>query len=320
MATGSSPPHRIDTHHHIVPPKYFAAEREKILGAAIGRNQGVIDWTPARALEAMDSGGVATAVTSISAPGAWFGDVPAARRIVRDCNDYAAGMARDHKGRFGVFATLALPDVEGSLKEIEYAYDVLKVDGIGLVTNYDAIWPGDPKFAPIWDELNRRKAVVYFHPTCAACCANLVPQVTMAVVEFAFDTTRAIVSLLFSGTFARCPDIRFIFSHGGGTLPMLFGRIAATARNRDDLAKVAPNGVMHEIKKLYLDTVSVFDPVSFNALKQMTPLSHLLFGTDYPYWTTDVNISALAAQTLTAAELRAIERDNALALLPQLAR
>ena len=318
MTTNS--PHRIDTHHHIVPPKYFAAEREKILGAAIGRDQGVIDWTPARALEAMDSGGVATAVTSISAPGAWFGKVQDSRRITRDCNEYAAGMTRDYKGRFGVFATLALPDIEGSLREIEYAFDVLKVDGIGLVTNYDAIWPGDARFAPIWDELNRRKAVVYFHPTCAACCQNLIPQVTMAVVEFAFDTTRAIVSLLFSGTFARCPDIRFIFSHGGGTLPMLFGRIAATARNRSDLASVAPNGVMHEIKKLYLDTVSVFDPVSFNALKQMTPLSQLLFGTDYPYWTTDVNVSALAAQTLTPAELRAIERDNALALLPQLAR
>ena len=101
---------------------------------------------------------------------------------------------------------------------------------------------------------------------------------------------------------------------------MLFGRIVATARNRTDLDQVAPHGVLHQIKKLYLDTVSVFDPISFNALKQMAPASQLLFGTDYPYWTTDVNINALAAQPLTPAELRAIERDNALALMPQLAR
>ena len=132
-------PYRIDTHHHIVPPKYFAEEREKILGMAVGRNQGVIDWTPARAIEAMDGGGIATAVTSISAPGAWFGKVDQARRVVRDCNDYAAQMKRDYKGRFGVFATLALPDVEGTLREIEYCCDVLKVEGFGLVTNYDDV-------------------------------------------------------------------------------------------------------------------------------------------------------------------------------------
>jgi len=311
--------HRIDTHHHIVPPHYFAAERERILGAAMGRNEGLPGWTPRKAIDAMDSGGIATAVTSISTPGVWFGDSPAARRLARECNEYAAWMARDYKGRFGVFAALPFPDVEGSLREIEYAMDVLKADGIGLMTNYGDVWPGDPRFAPIFDELNRRKAVVYFHPTAAKCCTNLIPGVTPAVIEFAFDTTRAIVSLLFSGTLARCPDIRFIFSHGGGTLPMLAGRIAATSRTRKDLPTVAPNGVMHEFKKLYYDTVSVFDPTGFNALRQLAGISRLLFGSDFPYWSPEANIAALGAQDLAPADLRAIERDNALALLPQFA-
>jgi 6-methylsalicylate decarboxylase len=311
--------HRVDTHHHIVPPKFFAEERDRILAAGMGRNEGVLAWTPGRAVEAMDSAAIATAVTSMSTPGVWFGDVAQSRRLARECNEFAAGMARDYPGRFGVFATLGLPDIDGSLREIEHAFDVLKADGIGLLTNYDDVWPGDPRFAPIFDELERRQAVVYFHPTAAKCCANLLPVVTPAVIEFAFDTTRAIVSLLFSGTLARCPHIRFLFSHGGGTLPMLAGRIAATARNRKDLAEVAPNGVMQEFKKLYYDTVSVFDPTGFNALKQLAGTARMLSGSDYPYWPTETNYSALAAQDLTPDELRAIERGNALTLLPQLA-
>ena len=312
--------HRIDTHHHIVPPLLWKEEKDRVLAMGMGRNEGVIAWTPERAIEQMDAGSIQTAVTSISTPGIWFGDVAQSRRLARDANEFAAKMALDHKGRFGVFAVLALPDVEGCLAEIAYAFDVLKVDGIGLVTNYDAQWPGEPKFAPVWDELNRRKAVVYFHPTAAACCMNLLPQVTPAVIEFAFDTTRAIVSLLFSGTLARCPDIRFLFSHGGGTVPMLAGRLAATARNRPDLAQVAPKGVMHELKRLYYDTVSVFDPTGFNALKALADPEHLTFGSDYPYWSTSVNIDALNAQQLTPTERRAIERDNALKLLPDLYR
>jgi predicted TIM-barrel fold metal-dependent hydrolase len=309
---------RIDTHHHIVPPLLWKEEKDRVLAMGMGRNDGVIAWTPQRAVEAMDKGGIQTAVTSISTPGVWFGDVAQSRRLARDANEFAAKMAADHKGRFGVFAVLALPDVEGCLKEIEYAFDTLKVHGVGLLTNYDAFWPGDPKFAPIWDELNRRKAVAYFHPTAAACCMNLVPQVTPAVIEFAFDTTRAIVSLLFSGTLARCPDIRWLFSHGGGTMPMLAGRIVATARNRTDLAQVAPHGVLHEIKRLHYDTVSVFDPNAFTALKALADPKRLYFGSDYPYWETAVNIDALAAHPLSPAERRAIERENALELLPRL--
>jgi predicted TIM-barrel fold metal-dependent hydrolase len=309
---------RIDTHHHIVPPLLWKEAKDRVLAMGMGRNDGILAWTPERALEQMDQGRIQTAVTSISTPGVWFGDVAQYRRIARDANEFAARMRADHKGRFGVFAAIALPDVEGTLKEIEYCLDVLKVDGFGLVTNYDTTWPGDPKFAPIWDELNRRKAVVYFHPTAAPCCMSLVPQVTPAMVEFAFDTTRAIISLLFSGTLARCPDIRFLFSHGGGTLPMLAGRIAASARNRTDLEQVAPKGVMHEIRRLYYDTVSVFDSNAFTALQAMADPAHLTFGSDYPYWTTSVNIDALAAHPIAADVRRAIERDNALALLPTL--
>jgi 6-methylsalicylate decarboxylase len=312
-------PHRIDTHHHILPTGYMAEERERILGVSHRLAPQLLAWSPAKAVEAMDAAGIATSITSISAPGVWFGDAAKARRLARVCNEYAAQMARDHKGRFGVFAALPLPDVDGSLAEIAYAYDTLGLDGIGLLTNFDDKWPGDPAVAPVFDELNRRKAVVYFHPTAAACFANLLPGIHAPVVEFAFDTTRAIVSLLFNGTFARCPDIRFIFSHGGGTLPMLAGRIAAVARSMPQSAQY-PNGIMPEFKKLFYDVVSVFDPIGFNALRQMAGIERLLLGSDYPYWSTDVNVAALAKQELSPAELRAIERDNAVALFPRLGR
>jgi 6-methylsalicylate decarboxylase len=316
MATAAAP-HRIDTHHHIFPVGYMAAERERILAVSHRLAPQLLAWTPARAVEAMDQAGIATAITSISAPGVWFGDRDAARALTRVCNEYAAQMARDFKGRFGVFAALPLPDVDGSLAEIDYAFGALGADGIGLVTNFGDLWPGDPSMAPVFDELNRRKAVVYFHPTAPNACTNLMPGIPAPFVEFAFDTTRAILSLLFGGTLTRCPDIRFIFSHGGGTLPMLAGRIAAVARGLPNVQALYPAGVAPEFRKLYYDVVSVFDPIGFNALRQLAGISRLLFGSDFPYWSTEVNVAALAAQELSPGDLRAIERDNAVGLFPR---
>ncbi|OGA02772.1 MAG: hypothetical protein A3I00_01565 [Betaproteobacteria bacterium RIFCSPLOWO2_02_FULL_64_12] len=311
-------PHRIDTHHHIIPPKYLARARDQVLGVAHVHAPKLINWTPAMALEAMDQGGVATAVTSISSPGVWFGDDAAGREIARDCNEFAAGMASDHKGRFGVFAALPLPDVDGSLREIEYSFDVLKVDGIGLMTNYGDTWPGNARFAPVFDELNRRKAVIYFHPTAPGFCTGLLPEIPPPTIEFPFDTTRAILTLLYAGTFSRCPDIRFIFSHAGGALPMLAYRIAAVTGTRKELLARLPNGVMHELKKLYYDVVNASNPISFNAIRQLVGIPQLLYGSDFPFWSPQSTAAALAELGLSPGELRSVERDNALALFPRL--
>ncbi|MEA2949221.1 MAG: 6-methylsalicylate decarboxylase, partial [Alphaproteobacteria bacterium] len=160
-----SKPHRIDVHHHIIPPRYISD-----MGLTwVNRHNdplplhGPLEWTPERSIAEMDRNGVATAITSLSDPGVWSGDIARSRSVARYCNDYAAELARDYPGRFGVFASLALPDIEGSLREIEHAFDVLKADGVVLMTSYGDRWPGDPAFAPIFEELNRRKAVVYFH-------------------------------------------------------------------------------------------------------------------------------------------------------------
>jgi predicted TIM-barrel fold metal-dependent hydrolase len=238
--------------------------------------------------------------------------------MARLCNEYGAGMARDHKGRFGLFATLPMLDIEASLKEIEYALDVLKADGIGLQTNYGDKWPGDPVYKPVFEELNRRKAVVYFHPLVASCCGNLSVGTFPAVLEVPHDTTRAVASLLLSGSFARYRDIKWLFSHAGGTVPMLAGRMEFFFGFRPDKDKFAPNGIEAEFRRLYYDTANATAPASMAALLALVPLSQIVFGTDYPYVPTAPQEAGLEKIRLKGANLKAIESGNALRLLPRL--
>ena len=310
--------HRIDTHHHIFPPSYLARERDRILEPAPGYTKQLTEWTPQKALDAMDANGVATAVTSISTPGIWFGDVESTRTLARECNEFAAQMSSDHRGRFGIFAALPLPDIDNSLKEIAYVLDVLGVDGFGLVTNYGDILPGDAKLAPVWDELNRRKAVVYFHPTAAHCCINHSTGLPPAILEFPFDTTRAIASLLTSGTLSRCPDIKFIFSHGGGTLPMLAGRVSRVMTVRKELSEKVPKGAMYELRKLHYDLVSINTSAAFQAVRSLVDIPQMLFGSDFPYWSPSVAVDELKQLGLTEGEVAAVERNNAIRLMPRL--
>jgi 6-methylsalicylate decarboxylase len=312
LAKGAPAPHRIDVHHHLFPPAYRAAIGNRAAGQPA--------WSLAQSVEAMDQGGIATSALSVSSPGVWFGDVPEGRRLSRIVNDYGAMAAKDYPGRFGLFAALPLPDIDGSLREIEYALDTLKADGIGLLTSYGDKWLGDAAFAPVWTELNRRKAVIYTHPTTAACCGNLHNDVPAVMIEWATDTTRTAASLLFSGTAARYPDIRWILSHGGGTMPFLLSRFVYQEGTMQGKEAVLPKGLMYELKKFYYDTAQANSAPALAALLKVAPASQILFGTDYPFRTPAEVTGGLIAQRFPAKDLRAIERDNALRLLPQLQR
>ena len=268
----------------------------------------------------MDRNDVMLSIASISTPGIWFGDNDQGRRLARYCNEYGARMKQDYPNRFGMFAALPLADVEGSLREIENALDVLKLDGVGMMTSYGEQYPGDPAFAPVFEELNRRGTVVYFHPT-APTCTPIIPGVPVSLLEFPTDTARAVTSLMFNGTFSRCPDIRFIFSHCGGTLLMIAARLVGNLE-RPALREVAariPKGPMHELQRLYFDTASAATPIVFGAVTKLVPVSQILFGTDFPYWPISHIATALGRLGLSPADLRAIERDNALRLFPQYA-
>ncbi len=314
--------HRIDVHHHIVPPRYVAELGAERVFQQSGRLPPAAQWTVERSLEQMDANGIATAMTSVSAPGTWFGEVEQGRRLSRLCNEYAAQIAADHPGRFGMLASLPLPDIEGSLAEIEYAFDVLKADGFVLMTSYDDTWPGEKRFAPVFDELNRRKAVVLFHPTVCACCTGLITGVPNALVEFMFDTVRAVTSMLYSGTFSRCPQARFIIPHTGSAVPLLQARIGGLWGWNEEAKKLVPEGPAQTLKKLYYDTALSARPECLYPLLRLVGPENIVFGTDYPWggMTVADTIRGLADYGFEGSALRQIERDNALRLFANLKR
>jgi predicted TIM-barrel fold metal-dependent hydrolase len=313
MSGAAAPkPHRIDVHHHLVPPAWVDALKRAKLD-----NPPMTGWTPEKSLEDMDKAGTATAILSPMPPHVGFLPPPEAARVAHESNEWSRQLATSHPGRFGVFAMLPMPYIDESLKEIAYVFDTLKVDGVGMMTNYDDKWLGYPEFAPVFEELNRRKAVVYTHPISPSCCINVVKGVSDATVEWGADTTRTLTNLIFSGASARYKDINFIFSHGGGVLT------AVAERLRVQMVTIPPykgqftrEMVDHELNRFYYDTAQVSNEVTIQALAKLVPVSQILFGTDFPYRTSAEHVTGLTAR-FNAKDLAAIDRTNALRILPQ---
>jgi predicted TIM-barrel fold metal-dependent hydrolase len=318
---------RIDLHHH------FASPRWKARHAEIKRQgwEAFQDYTPARSIEAMDKAGVQVAFLSVTNPGVWFTDdydreTPAAIALARDQNEFAARMVGDYKGRFGLFATLPLHDVDASLKEIEYAFDTLKADGVGLMTSYGDRWLGDVRLQPIFDELHRRHAIVYTHPTDANCCHALLPNTQPGTVEWNTDTGRSLYSVLADGiqgpgtpsAAKRYSNVTFIWSHAGGTLLGLIGRFGLG--DADALANPPANSRLAQLRTFYFDTAGSANPVTMQALKTLTGASQIVYGTDYPFGGVNgpaTIVNNLRRCNFTAEELRGIDRENALRILPK---
>jgi 6-methylsalicylate decarboxylase len=311
-------PRRIDVHHHMLPPEYAKLTRDRILEITSG-DTAVLQWSPEVTLEQMEQFGVASSILSLPVPGAWYHGKENSRKLARIANEYGARLSKDYPGRFGMFAAIPLPDVDGSLAEIAYAFESLKADGVYLQTSYDDKWPGDPAFAPVFDELNRRKAIVFVHPTEPCSCANLIPGIPSNVIEFVFDTTRAITSFLVNGTFSRCPDIRFIFCHSGGTMPVLAARINGFFTARSALASRVPNGVLYELRKLNYDIANATNSSSLAALMNLVPTTQIVFGSDFPYRAVAPTANGWDNSQVSDAIKRAVNRDNALKLFPRFA-
>jgi len=291
-------PRRIDVHHHASLPSATPWQRTTQTGPA------PVQWTPSTALEMMDQGGCDLAILSSGG-----NDGPLCRKY----NDYMAKMVSDYPGRFGMFTSLPFPDIDGTLKEIEYGMDTLKADGVRLGTSYNGKWLGDPVFGPVFEELNRRKAVLYTHPGAPSCCQRLVPGIADSTIEFGTDTTRAIVKMVYSGNSARYPDMRVIFSHAGGTMPFLTVRLIKDAT-------MVPNGFLAEAGRFYYDTAQTAGATSMSALKAAVPMSHIVFGTDYPFLTVANTAKGIKdSKVFTAQELQQIDNGNALQLFPKYA-
>jgi predicted TIM-barrel fold metal-dependent hydrolase len=310
LAQAPAKPRRIDVHHHIVPPVH---------AEALARHKNApTKWSVAMSLDDMDRAGVDTAIVSVLNPGVWFGQIDEeARRLARACNEYAADLERDHKGRFRSFAVIPLPDTEGSLREIEYSLDVLKAEGIALWTSYSEKYLGDPAFLPVFEELNRRKAVVYTHPGVPDCCAGLIKGLPVSTLEYAHDTTRTIASLVFGEgrTALRYPDVQFIWSHSGGTLPFLAGRFVELAGRQKDRF---PNGPLPIFQRFYYEVAQGNTPGQLAALMQMVKISQVMFGSDYPFRRGIEAVDGVHNYKFSPDEIKAIDSENAIRVMPRL--
>ena len=310
---------RIDVHHHIVPPEYVKALAK--LGITESAGIPFPEWSAETALDVMDRQGIKAAITSISYPGVYFGNLAFARDLARRCNEISARLISDHSQQFGAFAVLPLPDVKASLLELEYALDKLRLDGVTLLSSIGKEYLGDPSFDTLHSELNRRKAVVFVHPSVPP--GSDVPKLILppSLIEFTFDTTRAAASLLFSGTLERYPDIRFILSHAGGTVPYLAWRISL-GQWLPGISEKVPQGVITYIRRLYYDTALSTSRYTLRSLQELIDISHILFGSDYPFLPEPAVAATISDfqsyDGFTEQDRRVIEWDNALSLFPRL--
>jgi 6-methylsalicylate decarboxylase len=311
----------IDLHHHVIPDFYWEASNED------GNAAGGINpppWSLDGAIAYLDEAGIDLAVVSISTPGVHFGDDAAARTLGREVNEYLAGLKRDRPDRFGAFAVLPLPDVEGSLGEIAYALDVLELDGVSMFTNAGGAYLGDSRFDPIFAELQRRAAVVFVHPTASPDPIAHTLGLPDTLLDYPVDTSRAIAKLHYSNTFARTPDVKYVFVHAGGTIPFLASRFAIVDE-MDVIPGAQERGAFADaLPRLHWDTASAFGDPVVHMLKSVTGLGNVVFGTDYPYPRDSISIVGLHQLQNTAEldddERRGVLGGSAARLIPRLTR
>ncbi|MGA9917526.1 MAG: amidohydrolase family protein [Paraburkholderia sp.] len=307
---------RIDVHQHVVPP--FWADALPVHGGdPSGWNSPV--WSPQSAIDFMDSQRIATGVLSLTAPSVqgWAGQEK--RDMARRVNEYTAGLVAKHPDRFGNFATLPLPDIEGVILEIEYAFETLKVDGVVLLTNYHGQYLGDVVFEPLWAELDRRCAVVFVHPGKPAILT--IEGIPGPIVDYPFDTTRAAVQLVLNGVLSRHENVRIILSHAGGFLPYASHRFAELASAvRTDVP--APAEILQLFRRFYFDTALSSGPAALPSLMAFAGAGNVLYGSDFPYAPASVGASFTAKldayEGLPDAGHALVDYGNALSLFPRL--
>jgi predicted TIM-barrel fold metal-dependent hydrolase len=339
---------RIDVHHHFLTPGYVEELAKVGVVEAGGVPLAQLErWRPEDSLAVMDGYGIGTAFLSLSSPGLCFGNAAKAREMARSLNEFAAGCARRWPGRFGFFAVLPLPDVEATLSELEYAMDTLGAAGVGLLSNHEGVYLGDPRFEEIFAELNRRAAVAFVHPTVFTSsdipsshnAGSPIPTIQSSVLEFVFDTTRAVANLISSGTLKRYPNVRIILSHAGGAVPLFADRlidrseimtlvqeaqagraVPPSPETLERMLRAATEDTYRLLRSMYYDTALSANPTVLSALLRLVPPSRILLGTDYPFaqeMGVRYSLDGLAAyEGFDEEERTTIESDTALTLFP----
>jgi 6-methylsalicylate decarboxylase len=312
-------PRIVDVHHHFFPPR---------AKARYGPLPAIQDYSPSRSLEAMDRAGIQTAVLSLPMR---LGDDATEIRgdalgFAREANEYAARVVSDHPGRFRFFAFLPMPNIEASLRELEYALESLGASGVGVITSYGNHWLGDTAFRPVFDEINRRGALVHAHPLDAPCCRNLLANTLPQTVEWNTDTSRAIWSLINDGQerpgtttaapsmATRYANIRFVWSHAGGSLLGLVGRFLGGENGPKVVLTSTPevNSRLYHLRRFFYDAAGSTNAIEMPGLKALVGVPQIVFGSDFPFLSPEETVEALHTSGLDDADVARIERENAL--------
>lgn len=302
---------RIDTHHHYL-PDFYRDEMETHEVTAGGWP--TPRWSKEAAISLMDEEQIATGIASISSPGVHFGDDQKARTLARKVNEFGAELVKDRPDRFGLFASLPLPDVDGAIAETAYALDELHADGVVLLSNVQGRYLGDPSYEPLWAELERRHTVVFIHPDAPP--LTMLDGMPSPLLDFPFDTTRTALHMIAKGVFRRHPTLRVILSHAGGFLPYAAYRFTGVASFNEG---ITAETVMEDLLKFYLDTALSSTPVSLPSLTAFADPTHITFGSDFPFApSTRIFDDMLDGSDLSDELKVAINRGNAEALFPRL--
>ena len=309
---------RIDVHQHVIPP-FWATALDDNGGDPSGWY--MPKWNAEAAITFMDQEQIAVGILSLTAPST-VGWAQAERRtMTRRVNEFTAQVVRQWPKRFGNFATLPLPDLDGALLELGYAFDTLQADGVVLMTNYLGKYLGDAIYKPLWEDLDRRGATVFIHPTKPPA---LVPIEGLPgpIIDYPFDTTRTAVHLALSGVPDRYPKVRMILSHAGGYLPYAAHRFAELAAKTWPDAP-APDAILAKLKHFYFDTALSSGPSEMPSFKAFVSQDRILYGSDFPYAPPPAiatfNRYLDADQSLAEANRIALNHGNAFALFPRFA-
>ena len=301
---------RIDTHAHLVPDFYRLWLADKGVDAG---GLPIPIWSVQSTLQFMRENEIETSILSVAEPGVEPGELNEARQMARRLNEFAARVVTENPSRFGFLATLMLPDVDGSLAEAAYAFDHLHADGVILYGNSQGVYLGDPKFDPLMDELNRREAVIFVHPSELA--GNTVPGIPPYVADFLLDSVRAAINLSHTGVMDRCPNIKVILSHAGGFLPYCAVRMSMHASPKSSL-----EDGLRILRRFYFDTALASTKFAMPSLLAFADPTHITYGSDFPYAPSAIgSMFTKELEGYRAADHPSIDRGNAVQLFPRLA-
>jgi len=309
---------RIDVHHQILPPMFIDALQREGIDQIAGLS--LAEWSVQQSLDLLETQGVQTAITSLAAPGVYFGDAMASARLARQCNEFSAKMMADNPGRFGSFAAIPLPATEQACAEAIYALDTLHADGVSLLGSNDGVFLGDPRFEELMAELDRRHATVFLQPNVHASSQKLDLGTPAFSLETVCDTTRAAVNLIFTGTLERYPRINWILANGGGFLPYAAWRISL-ANALPEFNDLVPQGVLSYLRRFYFDTALAASAGPMAVLRELVEPTQVLFGSGFPLASAELVASQVAmldsSSIWTPRQRLGIQRKHALRLFPR---